>query len=58
MKNNNNIGQELSEFTLAEIVGYEVDEAGNADALASRVVHEEKIKEFCNRVESKVLWSN
>lgn len=39
MKNNNNIGQELSKFKPVEIVGYEVCEAGNSDALASWVVH-------------------
>ena len=30
MKNNNNIGQELSEFKPVEIVGYEVCEAGSS----------------------------
>jgi len=39
MKNNNNIGQELSEFKPVEIVGYEVCEAGSPDALSSMVVH-------------------
>ena len=39
MKNNNNIGQELSEFNPVELVGYEVCEAGNPNALSSMVVH-------------------
>ena len=39
MKNNNNIGQELSEFKPVEIVGYEVCEAGSPNALSSMVVH-------------------
>ena len=39
MKNNNQIGQELSEFKPVEIVGYEVCEAGSPDALSSMVVH-------------------
>ena len=39
MKNNNQIGQELSEFKPVELVGCENEEAGNPDALASRVVH-------------------
>ena len=39
MKNNNQIGQELSKFTPVELVGYEDEEAGSPDALASWVVH-------------------
>ena len=39
MKNNNNIGQELSEFKPVELVGYEDEEAGSTDALISWVVH-------------------
>ena len=31
MKNNNNIGQELSEFKPVELVGYEDEEAGNSN---------------------------
>ena len=40
MKNNNQIGQELSEFKPVELVGYEDEEAGSHDALVSRVVHQ------------------
>lgn len=39
MKNNNKIGQELSEFKPVELVGCEDEEAGSPDALALRVVH-------------------
>ena len=35
MKNNSKIGQELSELKPVELVGYEDEEAGNPDALAS-----------------------
>ena len=35
MKNNNQIGQELSEFKPVELVDYEDEEAGSRDALAS-----------------------
>lgn len=38
MKNNNNIGQELSEFKPVELVDYEDEEAGSPDALSSMVV--------------------
>ena len=34
-----NIGQELSEFTPVEIVGYEVDEAGSPTSFSLWVVH-------------------
>ena len=40
MKNNNNIGQELSEFKPVEIVGCEVCEAGNPLSFSSWVVHQ------------------
>lgn len=43
---NNQIGQELSEFKPVELVGCEDEEAGSPDALASRVVHEAIVKEF------------
>lgn len=39
MKNNNQIGQELSKFKPVELVGCEDEEAGSSDALASGVVH-------------------
>lgn len=39
MKNNNQIGQELSEFKPVELVGYEHEEAGSPDTLASVAVH-------------------
>ena len=39
---NNQIGQELPKFTPVELVGYEDEEAGSPDALASRVVHPKK----------------
>ena len=35
MKNNNPIGQELSEFKPVELVGYEDEEAGSYEALSS-----------------------
>lgn len=47
MKNNNNIGQELSEFKPVELVGYEDEEAGNHDTLASMVVHWCEETGFC-----------
>ena len=39
MKNNNQIGQELSEFKPVEIVGYEVCEAGSPCHFRGWVVH-------------------
>ena len=39
MKNNNNIGQELSEFKPVELVGCENEETGSPNALVLRVVH-------------------
>lgn len=38
-KNNNNIGQELSEFKPVEIVGCEICEAGSPPSFNSEVVH-------------------
>lgn len=39
MKNNNEIGQELSEFKPVELVDCEDEEAGSHDALVSMAVH-------------------
>lgn len=45
MKNNNKIGQELSEFKPVELVGCEDEETGSSDASASWVVHKDNYRE-------------
>lgn len=42
MKNNNNIGQELSEFKPVELVGYEDKEAGSPRPFRGWAVHYER----------------